>query len=152
MPEGTKKMPEITLKFLYLSTSQFDSKLLLKPKYPYGWTNCSFWKPCVFQYGRWKEVCNHLEKSCNVQKIQRFVHVMQDFLQNGGLSMIQYDSKIELEYFPFAFFARKNRNEVGSRKTQFLYGCFESIDKISNASELSITSSRSFQRQEIESI
>ena len=63
---------------------------------------------------------------------------MQDFLQNGGLSMIQYDSKIELEYFPFAFFARKNRNEVGSRKTQFLYGCFESIDKISNASEFRI--------------
>ena len=92
------------------------------------------------------------KKSCNVQKIQRFVHVMQDFLQNGGLSMIQYDSEIELEYFPFAFFARKNRNEVGSRKTQFLYGCFESINKISNASELSITSSRSFQRQEIESI
>ena len=58
---------------------------------------------------------------------------MQEFLQNAGLSMIQYDSKIELEYFPFAFFARKNRNEVGSRKTKFLYGCFESIDKNTNA-------------------
>ena len=73
---------------------------------------------------------------------------MQDFLQNGGLSMIQYDSKIELEYFPFAFFARKNRNEVGARKTQFLYGCFESIDKMHQLS----TSSRTSQRQEIESI
>ena len=87
-----------------------------------------------FQYGRWIEVCNHLEKSCNVQKIQRFVHVMQDFLQNGGLSVIQYDSEIELEYFPFAFFARRNKIggvglEVGARKIHFLYECFESIDE-----------------------
>ena len=46
---------------------------------------------------------------CIVHKIQRFVHVMQEFLQNAGLSMIQYDSsKIELDIFSSVCISCKN--------------------------------------------